>query len=42
MYYSNSQIYLKITFKYICFRVKKKKKAGFFFKLKPLLFFFTD
>lgn len=41
MYYSNSQIYLKITFKYICFRVKKKK-AGFFFKLKPLLFFFTD
>ena len=30
MYYSNSQIYLKITFKYICFRVKKKKKKGFF------------
>lgn len=41
MYYSNSQIYLKITFKYICFRVKKKKQ-DFFLNLSLCYFFFTD
>lgn len=38
MYYSNSQIYLKITFKYICFRVKKKKQ-DFFLNLSLCYFF---